>query len=69
MTRMEAFVIIRDLPSDTREAIALFVETAEAQGGYDWNGTDSVFTDDANETLQCLAKEIRNGEYHRAYDE
>ena len=59
MTRDEALAIVRGLPAEVREAIALVVETAEVQGDYMWNGEDSVWTDSANLTLYELAKEIR----------
>lgn len=59
MSRKDALVIISKLPLDVRQAIILVIETAETQGDYHWNGQDSVFTDDANETLQHLADEIK----------
>lgn len=59
MTRTEAHEVIRKLSAKQREAIALFVETAETQGDYQFDGEGSVWMDDVNATLNQLAAEIR----------
>lgn len=46
----------------TREQISdlkMVIETAEVQGDYRWNGEDSVYTDDVNETLMQLSAEFK----------
>ena len=62
VTRADALNMIRSLPSEVREAIALVVETAETQGGYVYAGVEvgTVWEDSVNETLSHLACEIRS---------
>lgn len=62
MTRSECLAIIAALPAETREAIAVFVETAETQGDYSGCDEDgaSFWMDDVNATLLALANEIRS---------
>lgn len=40
------------------EDLKLVIETAEVQGNYDWNGEDSVWSDDVNDTLMQLSREF-----------
>lgn len=59
MKREEALILVRKLPRDIREAIALVVETADVQGDYRWDGENSNYEDDVASTLNMLAGEIR----------
>ena len=59
MTRDEAAKTIKGLSTETREAIAFFVETAEIEGDYYFDGEGSHWEDSATATISRLAAEIR----------
>jgi 6-phosphogluconate dehydrogenase (decarboxylating) len=59
MNRKEALAIVWQLPEEVRDAIAMAVETADVQGDWHWDGENSNYEDDVQQTLNCLAKEIR----------
>jgi hypothetical protein len=59
MTRQEHLKLIASLSKEIRESIAVVIETADAQGDWNWNGEDSVYSDDIQSTLSSLANEIR----------
>jgi hypothetical protein len=61
MDRKQALDVLRALPADVLEAIAVVAETADVQGNYysDESG-ESHWEDEANATLSFLASEVRN---------
>lgn len=62
MSREEAKAIISQLSMDIKQALKVFVETADAQGDYhyDDDAGGSMFEDDVQKTLNHLACEIVN---------
>lgn len=62
-SREKAMRRLSKLPEKTLEDIALIIETADMQGNYYWGNDDdddgSIWRDDAQLTLDCLAGEIR----------
>jgi len=50
--------LLETLTNDQLTDLKLVIETAEVQGGYEWDGEDSVWTDDVNSTLMQLSKEL-----------
>lgn len=59
MNRADALKIVATLSPEQLEAVAMVVETADAQGDYHFDGEGSVWEDDVNATLRYLATEIR----------
>ena len=60
MTRSEAEIIVKTLPDQFREAVAIIIETTEEQGDYLYNDLDGSYWEDSTEaTLAMAARFIR----------
>lgn len=60
MNRKEALEIVSKLDKETKNAIAIIIETADVQGDYIYyDGEGSAWEDNCQQTLDYLAKEIR----------
>lgn len=57
--REQALLRLSKLPTKTLEDIALVVETADVQGDYRSEDDGTIWRDESQKTLDCLAREIR----------
>ncbi len=60
MNRNQCLEILQELTQEQLDAIAIFVETADAQGDYCYiDGEGSIWEDSVSATLSALANEIK----------
>ena len=59
MTRQDALGFIVNLSPGQREAVAMVVETAEIKENMSYSDQNGVRDDDAQATLNAIAREIR----------
>lgn len=56
MNKNEINALLDSLTPDQRNGIARLILDADIEGDYRWNGDDSVFVEDTQETLEELAR-------------
>jgi len=52
--------IMDSLTGEQRKGIAEIIRSADIEGGYHWNGEDSVWEESASDTLQSIAAYFEN---------
>jgi hypothetical protein len=50
--------LLRSLSKEQRDGIAKIIRDASVEGDYRWDGEDSVWEEDAAQTLEVLAREF-----------
>ena len=60
MTRDEINKLLDTLTQEQRDGIARMIRDADIKGSWEFNGEDSVWEEDAEDTLETLAHFISN---------